>query len=306
MVKYLLIVFIMLIALSLAQTGDDFVIFMDDDLTEGITMQVGWSGSVEITDEEYYSGQHCIKWTAGSGWDGPQFIFEEPLAFQTWSLDTVEFMIYVEPEFGDIGVWVLDDDMDGTEKEDYDFIAFRELYEDSTVTWEGYWQQIKIPLDSLDRFNGRWDAELGDGGEQVAGEMDTTRVQQFYLSIITQADAAGKIVYLDDIRFKSGTIATAIDVPGMPTLPENFVLEQNYPNPFNPSTTIAYSVPHTGNVRLNVYDITGKQVATLVDDNKPAGSYSVTFDAQSLPSGIYYYRLTSNNYSTTRKMVLVK
>ncbi len=86
----------------------------------------------------------------------------------------------------------------------------------------------------------------------------------------------------------------------------DFTLYQNYPNPFNPSTTIKYQIPVTSNVVLKVYDILGKEVATLVNETKQAGSYSVNFDANSFSSGIYIYKLTSNQYLQTKRMMLVK
>ena len=89
-------------------------------------------------------------------------------------------------------------------------------------------------------------------------------------------------------------------------IPAEFSLEQNYPNPFNPSTGIRFSLPAGNNVTLKVYDLTGKEAATLVDGYKPAGSYEVTFDASGLASGVYYYNLKSGEFSKTMKMVLVK
>lgn len=85
-----------------------------------------------------------------------------------------------------------------------------------------------------------------------------------------------------------------------------FSLNQNYPNPFNPSTTIQYSIPKAGQVKLNIYSVTGKLVASLVDEYKPAGSYTVNFNAANLPSGVYFYRLTSGSFVENRKMILLK
>jgi len=84
------------------------------------------------------------------------------------------------------------------------------------------------------------------------------------------------------------------------------VLFQNYPNPFNPTTTISYSVPSTAHVTLNVYDVLGQKVVSLVDDEKTAGKYEVNFNASDLPSGTYFYRFQSGNYSQTKKMLLIK
>jgi len=98
--------------------------------------------------------------------------------------------------------------------------------------------------------------------------------------------------------------------------PNNFILRQNYPNPFNPSTRIGYSIIQPGFVSLKIYDILGNEVATLVNEEKLAGSYEVEFSTVSLASaggnvynlssGIYLYRLTSGNYSASKKLILQK
>ncbi len=90
------------------------------------------------------------------------------------------------------------------------------------------------------------------------------------------------------------------------SLPTEYALSQNYPNPFNPTTTIAYALPETGRVKLEVFNILGQEVSTLVDEIMPAGSHEVVFDASAVPSGIYFYRLTHDGYSDTKKMALVK
>lgn len=89
-------------------------------------------------------------------------------------------------------------------------------------------------------------------------------------------------------------------------VPNRYNLSQNYPNPFNPSTMISYSVPSASNVRLNVYSSDGKLVKELVNSVQEAGSYNVTFEGSSLSSGIYFYTLSANGFSETRKMILVK
>jgi hypothetical protein len=100
------------------------------------------------------------------------------------------------------------------------------------------------------------------------------------------------------------------------TQPTYFSLYQNYPNPFNPSTVISYQLPVIGFVTLKVYDLLGREVATLVNEEKSAGEYEVEFsaivgsasggNAYNLPSGIYFYQLKAGNYSETRKMILLK
>ena len=81
---------------------------------------------------------------------------------------------------------------------------------------------------------------------------------------------------------------------------------RSYPNPFNPTTTLSYQLPEAGRVHLAIYDISGRQVADLIDGWREAGSHGVTFDASNLPSGIYIARLQAGNVSTSQKLVLVK
>jgi hypothetical protein len=88
--------------------------------------------------------------------------------------------------------------------------------------------------------------------------------------------------------------------------PKGFLLAQNYPNPFNPTTTITYSLPHDGNVKLIVYNAIGSKVATIVDEFKTAGSYSIQFNGNKLASGIYLYRLEWDSFNNTRKFLLLK
>jgi hypothetical protein len=88
--------------------------------------------------------------------------------------------------------------------------------------------------------------------------------------------------------------------------PGTFSLEQNYPNPFNPSTIIKFNLGKAGLTTLKLYDVLGKEVATLVNGVLEADSHEVTFDASNLPSGTYFYTLTSGSFTETRKMILLK
>ena len=89
-------------------------------------------------------------------------------------------------------------------------------------------------------------------------------------------------------------------------LPAEFSLSQNYPNPFNPSTSIKYSVPSNEYVSLKIYDVLGKEVATLVNQEMNAGIYEVQFDASQFTSGVYIYRLITEELSISKKMILIK
>jgi hypothetical protein len=89
-------------------------------------------------------------------------------------------------------------------------------------------------------------------------------------------------------------------------VPEKIVLYQNYPNPFNPMTVIRFSLPRRENVTLEVFDVLGRDVAMLVNEQMEAGEHSVVFDASGLTSGVYFYRLQAGKFVSLKKMVLIR
>jgi hypothetical protein len=112
-----------------------------------------------------------------------------------------------------------------------------------------------------------------------------------------------------------GTIDDSMFVDNQPTnvnekytstMPDKFRLHQNYPNPFNPTTTISFDLPEQSHVTLKVYNILGQEIATLINEVKQAGSYKETFDASSLSSGVYIYKLSAGTYTSSKKMILIK
>ncbi|MEX0720773.1 MAG: T9SS type A sorting domain-containing protein [Balneolaceae bacterium] len=100
--------------------------------------------------------------------------------------------------------------------------------------------------------------------------------------------------------------AEAVSSEMEPDAPGKINLAQNYPNPFNPSTNIEFSIPQSGHVSLSVYDVIGKEVALLVDGSRSSGAHNVTFNAENLPSGIYYYRLETEAGNVVKSMTLIK
>jgi len=116
--------------------------------------------------------------------------------------------------------------------------------------------------------------------------------ETFYYRL-KQIDLDGRIQYSDIIEVE-------FDVP------KDFVLHQNYPNPFNPSTTIKYAVPQTSLVSIKVYDLTGQEVASLVNETKEAGTYEIKFEARNLASGVYIYRMVAGNFTSVKKLNLLK
>ena len=145
----------------------------------------------------------------------------------------------------------------------------------------------------------------------VEGKGTTTEKQDY--SFVDKNLQSGIYNYrLNQIDF-DGTQEVVGELTVYLSLPEQFSLEQNYPNPFNPSTKIRYSVPISEFVTLKVYDVLGNEVATLVNEEKPAGSYDVEFNSHSglsgireLSSGIYFYTLQAGRYTQTKKLILMK
>jgi hypothetical protein len=106
--------------------------------------------------------------------------------------------------------------------------------------------------------------------------------------------------------YGSNAILPVDDVREMLDAPKGFELHQNYPNPFNPTTRIEYATPRTSHVSLKVFDLLGREVATLVDEVQEAGFKSVEFNASDLASGVYFYRLQAGTFAQTKKLALIR
>jgi len=140
----------------------------------------------------------------------------------------------------------------------------------------------------------------------VEGKGSSTEINYYSFSDNPQLNGVNQLYYrlkqinLDGTYSYSNIVNVGYDVPA------DFVLNQNYPNPFNPTTTISYFVPKESFVSIKVYDFLGREVTTLVSETKSTGNYELSFDASSLPSGTYFYTLIADNYSATKKMIILK
>ena len=155
---------------------------------------------------------------------------------------------------------------------------------------------------TLNASDGRktWDTTIDFGGFTI-NQIENMVFDSSGDLIVLRNAALPYLNWLEKYRLT----VTAIDVP-RGTLPQNFELFQNYPNPFNPSTVIRYQVVGTTHVRLAIYDVLGREVATLVNEEKTAGTYEAIFNASNLSSGVYFYRLEADGFIETKKMVLLK
>lgn len=121
----------------------------------------------------------------------------------------------------------------------------------------------------------------------------------YYRGNVAYVGYGPKDVYFDAVDL-------TLDAPDQTGVPAAFALEQNYPNPFNPATNIRFMLPHAGPVSLEVFNTLGQRIAVLADGVRDAGSYTVRFDAATLPSGVYYYRLTGEGFTAVKKCILVR
>ncbi|MCX6149168.1 MAG: Ig-like domain-containing protein [Ignavibacteriales bacterium] len=160
------------------------------------------------------------------------------------------------------------------------------------VDWIG-WKLIQWNLtqDSL----GTW---IGNGS--LDGKLRFDSFQMTY----TPGSTNTGTYYFDDLRIVKKAW-TGVDDNEL-ALPSKFLLKQNYPNPFNPTTIIRYQLPENSFITLKIFDVLGREVSTLVEGNKQAGSYSISFEANSLPSGIYIYQLKAEKFSDSKKMLLIR
>jgi predicted GH43/DUF377 family glycosyl hydrolase len=123
-------------------------------------------------------------------------------------------------------------------------------------------------------------------------------------------DAAGDAYFVDNVVLSPASLEGAsterVTATTDTELPTQVLLQQNHPNPFNPSTTIEYAIPEGGAVEIEVLDVLGRRVATLVNEKKPAGTYTVHWDATGVSSGVYFYRLKTGDFVQTKRMLLLR
>lgn len=167
-----------------------------------------------------------------------------------------------------------------------------------TETENGYIIEVAIPIDDLQIVPGEafgFDVRINDDDD---GDGRDTQVAWFaeVLGNWNKPSALAELVLAP----------TVVGVADNRVAPMAFELLQNYPNPFNPSTSIAYSLPANGQVRLAVYDLLGSEVAILADGLQQAGRHEFTFSAENLGSGVYFYKLESDQGVFTKKMILMQ
>ncbi len=120
---------------------------------------------------------------------------------------------------------------------------------------------------------------------------------------LTNGNYSYQLYQIDFDGTRSLVGKTSVEVNAVPV---EFALNQNYPNPFNPSTSISFSIPNASSVKLTIYNAIGKEVATLVNGTMESGNHKVVWNASNMPSGMYFYKLQADNFTSTKKMMLIK
>ena len=176
------------------------------------------------------------------------------------------------------------------------------------------WQWLRAP--KMKQGSGQGRQTLGqygyDGTQQswVKEMIDISAFKGFSqvrirFGLLSDGSVQGDGFYYDDVKLDVLSTATS-STSLLSQKPLHYSLAQNYPNPFNPTTILTYQLPIAIDVKLEVFDVIGKKVATLVNERQSAGTHNITFNASALSSGVYFYRLQAGTFSQTRKMLLVK
>lgn len=178
--------------------------------------------------------------------------------------------------------------------------VFHIVYDSASSSVKVYINGVKDTVVTQTAFNFTSGTGFTVGGYSssagIQGLMDEFR---FYKRALDSAEIAGTW------NLNLGVLTGVTPIQNT-VIPSAYSLSQNYPNPFNPITKINFSIPKTGLVTLKIYDVVGKEISTLVNDVKNAGNYIVDFDGSMFASGTYFYRLESNGFISTKKMMLIK
>jgi hypothetical protein len=225
----------------------------------------------------------------------------------------------------------------------FGWLRFNEV-DPTVITFNGGLRVVDVPSEPslISPYNGEYDLpnnvqfswyspfRAETFNLQIAENNSFTPVLHEYISLVSTTYTVNDIangLYYWRVRasnvagygpwseIRSFTVGPEVSVKDETSVPKEFALHQNFPNPFNPTTTIKFDIPTSlfsqkgeqrGFVTLKVYDVIGREIATLVNEQKEAGSYEVKFDASKLSSGIYFYRITVSGYTAIKKLVLTK
>jgi uncharacterized protein YlxW (UPF0749 family) len=163
----------------------------------------------------------------------------------------------------------------------------------------------KLEKETFTKTKDEKSAKLEVAKMKQKDEMMNTKVTSVMRYSKTLRKEEREKMQIEDILFSRKT-ENKEDVKLNTGIPVVYSLSQNYPNPFNPVTKINYALPKTGHVTMKIYDVTGREIQTLVNDIKQAGNYTVDFNGANLSSGVYFYKIQSGDFISVKRMVLIK
>jgi hypothetical protein len=229
--------------------------------------------------------------------------------------DSARFGFHLLPGYRNIGMTSFSRYVNGTDPvtpdETYNYL--RGLERDGSVLANG--TRYSFPGDpvartgDLDPFGGNKHCVMGFGPLTLTAP--DSQCVLIKIACGRGTDHLNSITVVKSTLNQPDQIPTSSPGPEEPTLPSDYALQQNYPNPFNPETVIAYELPRASKVELSIFNVLGQQVVTLVDSERPAGAHQVVWDGRDaagrrVASGLYLYRLVTDSFAETRKMLLVR
>ncbi len=217
----------------------------------------------------------------GEGWQGQQFKFPPQNMTHCWDTDTLNLMVKAPADINALSLGFYDKDGNAVW-----FPADAE-----TFGFDGEWKHLSIPLSKFELY---WES------------FDYSAVTEFRLENGYENQTIAERLLFDQI-YTSNTGGGLTGVAKKaPEVVSTFALEPNYPNPFNPATTISFELAKNTMAILSIYNVRGEKVAELVSENLPAGSFTYNWEAGDKPSGTYFYKLETDEFSQTRKMLLIR
>ena len=227
---------------------------------------------------------------------------------ESWSFPVLEFALLTPPNDVEVEVtsdinisWDTTVDYDG-DSLSYNWVLYGTDYSvlTSIASADG---ESTLPFADADALLASLELEVGQSVEALWNVTVTDSEGTFPVASDYDFGTSSYDTLYHNITLTRG-VATSTESNG--ELPASFALEQNYPNPFNPTTTVAFDVPQAANVRIEVYNILGQSVSTLLNETRAAGSYTLEFDASNLATGTYILRMESLDFVQTRRMMLIK
>lgn len=205
------------------------------------------------------------------------------------------------------GVRLVEVDFEGTRVDYFDFKVARIDEENRTVVIGLLPQFSTVKKPKLAIGEGVVANLVFEIDDPAAGEISLEAVElenpKHSLSFVYNENGSGTPIKVEHPEFSTASVSFS----GVgDNLPNTFALNQNYPNPFNPTTILSFDLPVASRVELSVYNVLGQQVTTLVNSEMEAGRHQVEFDGSLFASGIYFYRITADNFTETKKMVMLK